>query len=142
MGNTTDQLLKQLSNINSISKLQEFTSSTEEAAYKISFHEYLAELLRTSELSISEVIHNSGIQRNYAYQILNGTKKPGRNKVISLCLALTLPLNEVQRALTIAEEGILYPKNKRDSIIIFSINKHYSVQETNDLLYEFNEDLL
>lgn len=142
MAKTTDDLLKQLSDLKTLSELQNFSAVSGELSSKLSFHDYLTELLNASSCSASEIIQKSGIQRNYAYQILNGTKKPGRNKVISFCLALSLPLSEVQRTLTIAKEGVLYPKNRRDSILIFSINKGLSVQETNELLYELNEELL
>lgn len=140
MGITTDNLLNQLSSMNTLSELQNFTENTEAAGFKLNFHEYLADLIQTFPLSVSELIRKSGIQRNYAYQIINGVKRPGRDKVLALCLALNLPLEETQRALTIAEENVLYPKNKRDSIIIFCINQEKSVQETNDLLYELNEE--
>ena len=140
MGITTDNLLNQLSSMNTLSELQNFTENTETAGFKLNFYEYLADLIQTSPLSLSELIRKSGIQRNYAYQIINGVKRPGRDKVLALCLALSLPLEETQRALTIAEENVLYPKNKRDSIIIFCINQEKSVQETNDLPYELNEE--
>ncbi len=142
MGITTDNLLKQLSNIRTLSELQTFADAAEGAEYTLNFHEYLNDLIQSSPLSASEVIRRSGIQRNYAYQILNGTKKPGRDKVLALCLALNLPLEETQRALTIAGESVLYPKNKRDSIIIFCINQGKSVQEADELLYELNEKLI
>ncbi len=37
---------------------------------------------------------------------------------------------------------MLYSKNKRDSILIFSIKKNLSVMETNDLLAEMHENAL
>lgn len=142
MGKTTDNLLKQLSDVSTVSELHKYTSAAAKAGYKLTFHEYLSDILNSSSLSARELIHRSGIQRNYAYQILNGTKRPGRNKVLSLCIAAGLTLDETQKALTIAGEAILYPKSKRDSILIFCINKKSSVQQTNELLYELNEDIL
>ncbi|HJD48420.1 MAG TPA: XRE family transcriptional regulator [Candidatus Mediterraneibacter norfolkensis] len=125
-----------------ISELHSFTTDTEKSDYKLLFHEYISEFVNASPLSVSEIIQKSRIPRTYGYQILNGSRKPGRDKVISLCLTLSLSLKETQRALTIAKESILYPKNKRDSILIFSINKRLSVDDANDLLYELNEKLI
>ena len=142
MAKTTDDLLRQLSDINTLSELQNFSTVSQENSSELSFHDYLAGLLEASSFSAGELIRRSEIQRNYAYQILNGSKRPGRDKVVSLCLALSLPLSETQRALTVAGEGILYPKNRRDSILIFCINKGLSVQETNELLYELEENPL
>lgn len=87
----------------------------------------------------AELIERAHLQRNYGYQILNGTKRPGRDKVIALCLALHLSFEETQRALTISKEGILYPKNLRDSVLIFSIHQKLSVMDTNALLDERGE---
>ena len=39
-------------------------------------------------------------------------------------------------------EGQLYPKKRRDSILIFSLNKRLSVLQTNELLLEMKEELL
>ena len=142
MGKTTDELLNQLSNMKTISELHSFTTDTEKSDYKLLFHEYISEFVNASPLSASEIIQKSRIPRTYGYQILNGSRKPGRDKVIALCLTLSLSLKETQRALTIAKESILYPKNKRDSILIFSINKRLSVDDANDLLYELNEKLI
>lgn len=142
MSKTTDDLLKQLSNVNTLSELKKYAASSNGASHPLSLHEYLSVLISQSAIPVSELVRRSGIQRNYAYQILSGAKHPGRDKIIALCISLNLSLDETQRALTIAKEGVLYPKNKRDSILIFSINKSMSVQETNELLYEMNEPVL
>lgn len=139
MGKTTDNLLNQLSAMNSLSELRDYTAAVEKAEHKINLHEYLNDLIRKSGLSAGQVIQRSGIQRNYGYQILDGTKHPGRDKVLALGMALGLPLDEVQRILAIAKEGILYPKCKRDSILIFCINRSMCVQEANELLFEMGE---
>ena len=95
--------------------------------------------LNEKNVSPSELIKRSRIERTYFYQILNGRKKPGRDKVISIALALSLSLEETQRILTLAEAGVLYPKSKRDSVLIFALNNHYSIIETNLLLNKYNE---
>ena len=109
---------------------------------ELSFHKYINQKITEKGFSVSEVICSSNIQRNYGYQILNGMKHPGRDKIISLCLAAKLSLDETQRALMIAGEGILYPQKVRDSIIMFACEKHKSMMETNELLYQSNQQLL
>lgn len=139
---TTDELLKVLNGISSVQELHTYTEATSTQTPAKTFDAYMAECMAAKGLSASELIHKAQIQRTYGYQILNGTKNPGRDKVIALCLALSLTLVETQRALTLAKEGILYPKCRRDSVIIFSINKGFSVLETNELLYNVEEPLL
>ncbi len=134
---TTDELLKRLNSIETLTALDRYVKDA--AGLSMTFAEYLEKCLADSPLTPSELIHNAQIQRNYGYQILNGTRNPGRDKVISLCLALSLSLEDVQRALVLAKEGSLYPKNSRDAILIFCINRHMSVLDTNLLLDERGE---
>jgi len=139
---TTDELLKRLNSIDSESALDNFTGNVAKMNPVISFPEYISNHLQQKNMTPAELIRNAQIQRNYGYQILNGTKHPGRDKIIALCLALALSLDEVQRALTIEKEGVLYPKNRRDSVLIFCINKHMCVLDTNELLYKTGEKTL
>lgn len=139
---TTDELLKILNSMDSVQELKEFTLKTHQDITFSSFQDFLKYHMEKEKISASEIIHRSNIQRNYGYQILNGQKKPGREKVISFCLALELSLAQVQQALTITGEAVLYPKKRRDSILIFAVNHKLSVIETNELLYEMKEDTL
>lgn len=136
---TTDELLKILSTIHSESALHSFSTELSREEKKISFPEYLLAKMQEKEISPSKLWELSQIQRNYGYQILNGAKTPGRDKVIALCLSLSLSLEDTQRALVLANAGALYARRKRDSILIFSLKKGLSVMDTNILLTEFSE---
>ena len=139
---TTNELLQHLSSIHTENELKAYTEHLDSISHYRSFAEYLNKKNTEAGLTAASVIQNAQIQRNYGYQILNGSKNPGRNKVIALSLALHFSLDETQRALTLSGENILYSKNKRDSILIFSIQKRLSVQQTNELLFEMNEATL
>lgn len=139
---STHELLKRLNAIDSVTALEEFVEHTSQYHLQLTFPAYLEMRRKKAGITPAQLIESAQIQRNYGYQILNGAKHPGRNKIIALCLALKLPFEEVQRALTIAREGILYPKNPRDSILIFCINKGLSVIESNELLDIRREKLL
>lgn len=97
---------------------------------------YVKSLLDEKGLSIADVQKKSGIDRTYIYQIMDGSKHPGRDKIIALAIACGMTLPECQRALEISQEGILYPKSRRDSLIIYSINKKMTIMELNALLEE------
>ena len=90
----------------------------------------------------AEVILESQIPRTYAYQIFQGSKQAGRDKILQLAFAMKLDLEETNRLLTIANHPLLYAKKQRDAILIFSISNRYSLMETNELLYEFHQELL
>lgn len=139
---TTDELLNALNSIDSVRELKDFTQEAQQEVIFSSFADFLSYYMEKSEISASALIRQANIQRNYGYQILNGLKNPGREKVISFCLALGLSLSQVQQALTITGESVLYPKRRRDSIIIFAVNHKLSVIETNELLYEMKEETL
>lgn len=139
---TTDELFKQLKRTSTVAALEKYTQELIANCPMQSFPEYLNHHLNVSGLTPAQLIKNAQIQRNYGYQILNGTRTPGRNRVIALCLALSLPLEDVQRALILAGESVLYPKNLRDSILIFSINKKMTVSDTNLLLDNKGEEIL
>ena len=106
------------------------------------FVKFFAESMSKHKIKKSELVKKSGIDRTYFYQILNGTRKPGRDNALALCIASGLSLDETIRCLEILKEGVLYPKDKRDSIIIYSINHKLSLNETNDLLFSKKEATL
>lgn len=131
-----------LSSARNISELKQYTDTLSQTVFPSSFSEYLSELLRVRQIPPAELIAAAGIQRNYGYQILDGRRHPSRDKVLSICLALTLDVTETQRALTLTQNGQLYSKNKRDSILIFALEKKLSVIDTNVLLEEMGELIL
>lgn len=139
---TTDELEKMLCSMHSESTLLSFSEELSHSGKALSFSEYLLLKMRERELSPARLWSLALIQRNYGYQILNGMKAPGRDKVIALCLALSLSFEETQRALTLANTGALYARRIRDSILIFALQKNLSVLDTNILLSEYSEEPL
>lgn len=94
------------------------------------------------QMKKSELILKTTLDRTYAYQIMNGTKLPSQDKVLQLCLALNLDLHDTNLLLTLSHNQSLYPKIKRDALIIFAISHHYSVMQTNELLEEYQFPIL
>lgn len=139
---TTNELLDLLSSMKSKASLQDFSNELKESEKKLSFSAYLLEKMQEKEIPPARLWELTQIQRNYGYQILNGTKLPGRDKVIALCLSLSLTLEEAQRALILADAGALYARRTRDSILIFSLQKGLSVSDTNILLFDNSSEPL
>ena len=84
----------------------------------------------------------SGIEKSYYYQIMKGSRNPGRDKVIRLCIAAGLTNRETTRTLELSGNAPLYPKNRRDIIITVGINQHASVDDINLLLDKYKEEPL
>lgn len=139
---TTDELMKILSGITTRSQLSDYTDELSASGRTVTFPDYINSVINEHNTNAAAVIRDSLIQRNYGYQILNGSRKPSRDKVIALCVSLKLGSDETSRALTIAGEGRLYSKNRRDSIIIFALNKYLNVMELNELLCDMGENIL
>lgn len=139
---STDELQNQLNSARSEAALGQYLKDTCRMDLVTEFHVYLNQCMAEKGVPINTLIQKTNISRTYMYEILNGKKHPERNKVLSLCLALSLPLDETNRALKLAGAGTLYPKIKRDSILIYCINKGMSVIDTNHCLVEFKESPL
>ena len=105
--------------------------------YPSEFCSYIKAILIQKGMSIADMQKKSGIDRTYIYQIMDGSKRPGRDKIIAIAFASGMSLPECQRALEIAQEGILYAKSRRDSVIIYAINKKMSLMELNSILDEY-----
>lgn len=109
---------------------------------KISFQDYINQLMLEKNIEKSAIIRDSLIPRTYAYQIFQGSKQAGRDKVLQLAFAMKLDLDETNRLLTIAQHNHLYAKQQRDALVIFGISNQYSLMEINELLDEFHHELL
>lgn len=110
--------------------------------HEVSLPLYLRQLLTEKQLDKAKVIAESQLPRTYAYQIFQGSKQAGRDKILQLAFAMHLSLEETNRLLTIAGHAHLYAKRKRDAIFIFALSNHYSLMETNELLEELEQELL
>lgn len=108
----------------------------------IDFVHYLNDLLEKYNISKSDLLIKTTIQRNYGYQIMNGTKEGGRDKIIQIALAIKTNLDECNHLLDLSNNGNLYAKRKRDALLIYALNNHLSVFETNELLLKYNEATL
>lgn len=133
----TEELLKELL---SKSHVEDFVDNND--LHNKTFREYLNELLKEKDLSRKDVIHNTNINETHAYQMFSGERGAGRDKVLQIAFAMKLSLKECNRLLHTAGVSALYCKNRRDAIIIYCLNKQMSVDNTNDLLFEFGEDTL
>ena len=136
----TNELMKLLSSTKNVTELKQYTDFLSGSELPITFPEYLNTQMASHHLTASELIREAHLQRNYGYQILDGKRNPSRDK--ALCLALHLNITDTQRALNISQNGQLYSKSRRDSILIFAIEKKLSVMDTNELLFEMNEPIL
>ena len=139
---TTDDLMNVLVNLQNQDQLDSFLTDQETNHNLPPFHEYYSTLDKVRQSKKADLMRASGIERSYFYQLIDGRKQPGRDKVIALGLAASLSLKEILRCLELAHQPLLYSRDKRDSILIFAIQNAKTVAETNDLLFEYGESIL
>lgn len=128
--------------LNQSSSIHNFIKQEQDFLIDSSLSEFLNQLIKEKSLVKSSVIKKSNMHEIYGYQIFSGKRVPSRNKLIALSFGMELSLDETQTLLKYAGFAPLYPKQKRDSLLIWSITHHFSIYETNDLLYSENESTL
>ncbi|MCR5327749.1 MAG: helix-turn-helix transcriptional regulator [Saccharofermentans sp.] len=136
MTDKTGDLMNKLTSTDTPEELERYLEEIR-GKYPDDFSSFVKAVLQERGMSIADMQKKSGIDRNYIYQIMDGSKHPGRDKIIAIAIACGMTLPECQRALEIAQEGILYAKSRRDSLVIYAINKKMSIMELNGLLEEY-----
>lgn len=122
---------------------REFFDEQSGELFFISVSQYLDALLHSKGLNKSDVIKRGNLDKNYAYQIFNGTKKkPSRNKMLMIAIGMELSVEETQTLLKMCGMPELYVRSRRDSIILHAIKEKKNIIETNEELSDYNQELL
>lgn len=103
---------------------------------------YLSNILEKKGLVKSSVIKKTELSEITGYQIFSGVRNPSRESLICICRAMELDVDETQYLLRIGGFAELYPKNRRDAIIINGISTNLPVAKINENLYDNGEDTL
>ena len=120
---TTSNLAKVLKNIDTAQEMEQYMELPEVMNSCQTFPEYFRSLPAVQEMDTGELIRSSGLERSYYYQVMKGTRSPGRDKVLRLCLAAGLNLKETTRALELSGNAVLYPRKRRDIILTVAVNQ-------------------
>ena len=104
--------------------------------------QYLNALIEEKGYTKAQVIRGSGINRRYFFDILSCKRKPSKNYVLRILIALQIPLKNVQWLLGATGYAQLYARDKHDSVIIYCINHQNSVNDCNAMLEKINLELI
>lgn len=94
----------------------------------------LYDMMQRRNLYPKEMIRRCRIERSYFYHILNGNKRPSRNMILRIGFCMQADLAETERLLRLANAAKLYPRVRRDALLIFAIQQKYTMDEANELL--------
>ena len=139
---TTKKLSEILSGIDTTRGMDQYLELPKVADSFRSFPEYFRSLPAVQQMDNGELIQKSGLERSYFYQVMKGTRSPGRDKVLRLCLAAGLNMKETTRALELSENAALYPRNRRDIILTVAVNQKAGGDDANFLLFKYGEEPL
>ncbi len=136
---STEELMNELLKANNIG---EYLKDNSQYMVREELSTYLNNIISKKALVKSEVIKKTEFSEVMGYQIFSGTRLPSRDSLICICVAMEMTLDETQAILKIAGFAALYPKAKRDSVIIRGISEGKSVAGINEELYNLGEKTL
>lgn len=140
MRKSTEDLLEELQNENC--KIDEYLKGNGESFVYDKIKDFWETAIEKSGYSKSNIINKSDFSYCYFYDVINGRKIPGRDKIIRLILTMHLSVDECQEALRISGRSTLYPRIRRDAIILFAISNGYSIYQLSELLADAGEEPL
>lgn len=136
---TTDDLSQELM---SGADIDSYIKENETLFFDKSVTELLSELYEKKSITKAELARQAGMSEVYVHQVFSGRRSPSRDRLLCLCIGLGATLDETQRLLKQAIYAQLYPKNKRDAIIIHGLIHHSQLNTVNDKLFAENEKTL
>ena len=99
-----------------------------------SFAEELAVFMECRGLNPARLAEKALLSRSFVYQLCGGQRAPGRDIILRLALVLGLSVDETQALLRSAQRGALYPRVRRDAVIVFALSRHMSLHDTDEQL--------
>ena len=98
-------------------------------------HDVLNGCLDEKKISKSDVIRMLNIDRNYGYQMLNGTRTPTRNCLIQIALILKLDAERISYLLRLAGKSPLYVRNIVDARVFYAVKHNMEYYEAVDFIW-------
>ena len=104
--------------------------------------EMLNALFQKHRISKAALARLSGMSEVYLHQVFAGRRNPSRSRLLCLCFGLDATVEETQLLLKLCGHAQLYPKNRRDAIILYGLANNMDLFDVNDKLFRENEETL
>lgn len=134
-GDLRDELLSQ-------PHLDEYLKENGDQFVSWGLTEQLLRLFDEKGVTKAAVARDGGMSEVYLYQVLSGRRNPSQDRLLCICFGLGTSVEETQRLLSQGGFAPLYPRLKRDAIILHGIAHATPLAEVNDKLFEENEGTL
>jgi len=129
---TTNELKHEIKDATNV---EDYLERNKENMLTCSLPEHLNLLLSQKGITRADVVRGSQLDRAYVYQIFSGEKTPSRDKLIAIAFGMNLSDEETQKMLKLSGNRELYARDERDALILYSLQRHKTILETDDLLY-------
>lgn len=104
--------------------------------------EMLNAMFQKHRISKAALARLSGMSEVYLHQVFAGRRNPSRSRLLCLCFGLDATVEETQLLLKHCGHAQLYPKNRRDAIILYGLANNMDLFDVNDKLFRENEETL
>lgn len=136
---TTDGLRSELMDV---PDLEAFLAANEAQFATESAVSLLNGMLEKRGMSKASLAKRSGMSEIYLHQIFAGRRNPSRSRLLCLCFGLGASLEETQELLRLCGAAELYPRLRRDAVIIYGLLHGLDLFAVNDRLFSADEETL
>lgn len=108
---------------------------------KPQFSRYMDAILLEKNLKRQDVLIKANLPQKYGYKLLTGeSHTTDRDKILRICFSAQMTLKETQRALKLYGMNELYPKIKRDVLLIVALSQRvFDIDAVNEMLIQEGE---
>ena len=133
----TDELIKILSQneSNPLKALKEVTPYMDLPPLA----DHLKVLFEARGFAEAEVFEWIALERTMGYRIMSGTRNPSRNVLLRIAFVLSLSLEETQYLLNVGGKAALYPRVRRDALLVYGIAHQLTMPRMDEILLEADE---
>lgn len=104
-----------------------------------SFIEYFSLLLNERNMSRNDLFRSINLERSAGHRIMSNSRSPGRNVLLRMALVMQLALPQTQQLLKISGRAPLYPRIRRDALLIYALSHKLSLAEIEEALVDLGE---
>lgn len=104
--------------------------------------DYLRDLLSEKGLKRADVVRASGLNSTFVYDVFAGKSRLGRDNALMMALGLGCDLRQTQRLLRLDGVAELWPKDRRDAVLIWCVEHGLTRAQADDELYRLGEKTL
>lgn len=103
---------------------------------------WLAERIAATGLRRRDVVRDSRLNQTFCYQIIAGTRRASRDKLVQLAFGMHLGVYDACELLERGGASALVPRCPRDVVVAFCLERDMGIEVCDDLLWAYGQDTL